>query len=65
REITFSPYNSSLRGTTSAEDALRGLQVVHEFIEQQPGGFLDYQESVTVGKLMEKLKLRCRANTNA
>ncbi|KAK3613220.1 hypothetical protein LTR56_028012 [Elasticomyces elasticus] len=65
REITFSPYNSSLRGITSAADALRGLQVVHEFIEQQPEGFLDYSESVTVGKLMEKLKLRCRANTNA
>ncbi|KAK5727893.1 hypothetical protein LTS12_027397, partial [Elasticomyces elasticus] len=65
REIAFSPYNSSLRGITSAEDALRGLQVVHEFIEQQPEGFLDYSESVTVGKLMEKLKLRCRANTNA
>ncbi|KAK3612796.1 hypothetical protein LTR56_028235, partial [Elasticomyces elasticus] len=65
REITFSPYNSSLRGIPSAEDALRGQQVVHEFIEQQPEGFLDYSESVTVGKLMEKLKLRCRANTNA
>ncbi|KAK3617299.1 hypothetical protein LTR22_026781 [Elasticomyces elasticus] len=57
REITFSPDNSSLKGVTSAEDALRAMQVVHGFIEQQPGGFLDYQESVTVGKLMEKLKL--------
>ncbi|KAK5696023.1 hypothetical protein LTR97_008443 [Elasticomyces elasticus] len=65
REITPSTSNSSLRGATSAEDALRALQVVHGFIEQQPGGFLDYQESVTVGKLMEKLKLQSRANSTA
>ncbi|KAK3617327.1 hypothetical protein LTR22_026773 [Elasticomyces elasticus] len=64
-EITLSTYNSSPIGTISTEDALRALQVVHKFIEQQPGGFLDYQESVTVGQLMEKLKLQSRANTNA
>ncbi|KAK6363900.1 hypothetical protein LTR81_028123, partial [Elasticomyces elasticus] len=65
REITLPTYIAPRIGTISAEDALRALQVVHKFIEQQPGGFLDYQESVTVGKLMEKLRPRCRANTNA
>ena len=33
------------------------MQVVLSFFEQQPHGFLDLQESVTIGKLMEKLKL--------
>ena len=65
REITPSTSNSSLRGGTTAEEALRALQVVSGFIEQQPGGFLDHQESMTVGKLMEKLKLQSRANSTA
>ncbi|KAK4909474.1 hypothetical protein LTR49_021753 [Elasticomyces elasticus] len=65
RPLPLSTFNPSLKGVTSAENALRAMQVVHGFIKQQPGGFLDYQESVTVGKLMEKLKLRSRANINA
>ncbi|KAK3629686.1 hypothetical protein LTR56_017892 [Elasticomyces elasticus] len=65
REVTPSKFSSSLKGGTSAEDALQALQVVHGFIEQQPRGFLDYQESMTVGKLMEKLKLQSRANRTA
>ncbi|KAK3114758.1 hypothetical protein LTR53_006601 [Teratosphaeriaceae sp. CCFEE 6253] len=65
REITPTTSNSSLRGATTPDQALRALQVVHGFLEQQPGGFLDYQESVTVGKLMEKLKLQSRANSSA
>ncbi|KAK1050374.1 hypothetical protein LTR12_017987 [Friedmanniomyces endolithicus] len=65
REITPSTSTSSLRGGTTPEEALRALQVVSGFIEQQPGGFLDHQESMTVGKLMEKLKLQSRANSTA
>ncbi|TKA68584.1 hypothetical protein B0A55_08379 [Friedmanniomyces simplex] len=65
REITPSTSNSSLRGGTTPEEALRALQIVSGFIEQQPGGFLDHQESMTVGKLMEKLKLQSRANSTA
>ncbi|EMD00578.1 hypothetical protein BAUCODRAFT_144230 [Baudoinia panamericana UAMH 10762] len=63
RELTPSTSNSSLRATTSPEEALRALEVVHSFFEQQPNGFLDFQESVTMGKLMEKLKLRSRASS--
>ncbi|KAK0989545.1 hypothetical protein LTR91_009189 [Friedmanniomyces endolithicus] len=65
REITPSTSSSSLRAGTTPEEALRALQVVSGFIEQQPGGFLDHQESMTVGKLMEKLKLQSRANSTA
>lgn len=43
--------------STSPEEARRALQVVLHFFEQQPNGFLDLQESVTLGKLMEKLRL--------
>jgi hypothetical protein len=65
REVTPSTSNSSLRTATSAEEALRALEVVHSFIEQQPTGFLDFQEGVTVGKLMEKLKLQSRSSSMA
>lgn len=46
--------------TTSPEEARRALEVVLSYFEQQPSGFLDFQESVTMGKLMEKLKLQHR-----
>ena len=46
--------------TTSPEDARRALEVVLSFFEQQPHGSLDFQESVTIGKLMEKLRLQSR-----
>ncbi|KAK4552464.1 hypothetical protein LTR86_010307 [Recurvomyces mirabilis] len=65
REVTPSTSSSSLRAGTSAEEALRALEVVHSFIEQQPNGFLEFQEGVTIGKLMEKLKLQSRSNSTA
>lgn len=46
--------------STSPEEARRALEVVLSFFEQQPHGCLDLQESVTIGKLMEKLKLQTR-----
>lgn len=47
---------SETPAVTSQEEARNALQVVLSFFEQQPQGFLDLQESVTLGKLMEKLK---------
>ena len=63
RELTPSTSTSSLRAATSPEEALRALEVVHGFFQQQPNGFLDFDESVTMGKLMEKLKLQSRSNS--
>ncbi|CAK4032331.1 centromere binding b [Lecanosticta acicola] len=54
---------SQVAAVTSPEEARRALQVVLSFFEQQPHGFLDLQESVTIGKLMEKLKLHSRGSS--
>lgn len=43
---------------TSPEEARKALEVVLSFFEQQPSGYLDLQESVTIGKLMERLELQ-------
>ena len=37
------------------------MEVVLNFFQQQPSGYLDFQESLTIGKLMEKLKLQSRS----
>jgi hypothetical protein len=65
RELTPSTSTSSLRAMPSPEEALQALQIVHSFFEQQPNGFLDFQESVTMGKLMEKLKLQSQSRSNS
>ncbi|KAK4634180.1 hypothetical protein CLAFUW4_00637 [Fulvia fulva] len=52
--------NTPLYPATTPDEARRALEVVLGFFEQQPHGFLDLQESVTIGKLMEKLKLQSR-----
>lgn len=62
-ELTPATSASSLRGATSPEEALRALEVVHGFFQQQPDGFLDFDESVTIGKLMEKVKLQSRSGS--
>ncbi|KAK5132621.1 hypothetical protein LTR08_008820 [Meristemomyces frigidus] len=63
RELTPSTSTSSLRGATSPEEALKALEVVHGFFQQQPNGYLDFDESVYMGKLMEKLKLQSRSGS--
>jgi hypothetical protein len=45
---------------TSPEEARQAMEIVLSFFEQQPNGYLDLQESITVGKLMEKLRLETR-----
>ncbi|QIW96052.1 hypothetical protein AMS68_001570 [Peltaster fructicola] len=57
RSLTPATSITSTLASTSPEEARHALQVVLNFFEQQPKGFLDLQESVTLGKLMEKLKL--------
>ncbi|KAK3617328.1 hypothetical protein LTR22_026774 [Elasticomyces elasticus] len=50
-------------GSILAVVALKALQSVSIFIEQQPEGFLDYQESVAIKKIMEKIKRQSRADS--
>lgn len=42
----------------SQDDARRALELVMCFFQTQPSGFVEPQEYVTIGKLMEKLKLQ-------
>jgi len=58
---SLTPASSSVLTGTSPEEARKAMEVVLSFFEQQPNGFLDMQESITVGKLMEKLRLQTRA----
>ncbi|KAF4308481.1 hypothetical protein GTA08_BOTSDO03430 [Botryosphaeria dothidea] len=53
----ISPGSSSASSPTQ-EDARRALELVMSFFQQQPSGFVEPQEYVTIGKLMEKLKLQ-------
>jgi hypothetical protein len=55
---SLTPASSSHLSATSPEEARKAMEVVLSFFEQQPNGYLDLQESITVGKLMEKLKLQ-------
>ena len=57
------PLSSSANASPSPEEARRALEVLMSFIERQPAGFLDFQESMHIGKLMEKLKLHSRAGS--
>lgn len=57
---TLSSASSSNLAATSPEEARKAMEVVLSFFEQQPNGYLDMQESITVGKLMEKLRLQTR-----
>ena len=63
REVTPSTSTSSIPASTTPEEARQALEVVMSFIEQQPTGFLDFQESMHMGKLMEKLRLQSRAGS--
>ena len=56
---SFTPSTPHL-SATSPEEARQAMEIVLSFFEQQPHGYLDLQESITVGKLMEKLRLETR-----
>ena len=57
------PSTTAASATTSVEEAQRAMQVVMHFIEQQPNDFLNLQESINVGRLMDKLKLQSRRDS--
>lgn len=59
---SLTPSSASNMSATSPEEARKAMEVVLSFFEQQPNGYLDLQESITVGKLMEKLRLQARAS---
>ena len=65
RELTHSKSGSSLRAATSPEEALHALEIVHCYFQQQPNGFLDFDESVAMGKLMQKLKLHSMGGSSS
>lgn len=65
RESNPPTNNNNITTTTTPEEARRALEVVLSFFKQQPNGFLDFNESVTIGKLMEKLKLHNPSGSNA
>ncbi|KAF2738711.1 CenpB-DNA-bind-domain-containing protein [Polyplosphaeria fusca] len=44
--------------TPSQEEARRALELVMNFFQHQPNGFVEPQEYVMIGKLMEKLKIK-------
>lgn len=52
------PATPSLNGSPSQEEAQRALEVVIQFFQHQPSGLVEPQDYMTIGKLMEKLKLR-------
>jgi hypothetical protein len=52
-----SAISSMSQGNPSLEDTRRALEVVMTFFQGQQPGFVDPQEYVMMGKLMEKLKL--------
>ncbi|KAK4976513.1 hypothetical protein LTR66_010852 [Elasticomyces elasticus] len=54
--------SSTLAEGPSQEEAREALQVLVKFFERQPSGYLDLQESVTLGKLLEKLRLQNNAS---
>jgi hypothetical protein len=57
---SFTPSSTPHLSPTSPEEARQAMEIVLSFFEQQPNGYLDLQESITVGKLMEKLRLETR-----
>ncbi|KAF1981478.1 hypothetical protein K402DRAFT_342263 [Aulographum hederae CBS 113979] len=65
----ISPNGSSIATSPvspSQDDARRALELLMQFFQTQPSGFVEPQEYVTMGKLMEKLKLsrEMRAGSN-
>ncbi|KAF2267818.1 CenpB-DNA-bind-domain-containing protein, partial [Lojkania enalia] len=57
-----SPAPISMENSSSVppshEDARRALELVMSFFQQQPTGFVEPEEYVMIGKLMEKLKIK-------
>ena len=66
-QLSTSSHHSPVGGTPGSaspasasptqDDARRALELLMDFFQQQPSGFVEPQEFVTIGKLMQKLKL--------
>lgn len=59
----ITPSSISSPSSPSQEEARQALEIVMHFFQQQPHGFVEPQEFMTIGKLMEKLKLHSRHNS--
>ncbi|MCJ1230685.1 hypothetical protein MMC12_007359 [Toensbergia leucococca] len=53
-----SNVSSPVMGPPSQDEARRALETLMTFFQHQPSGVVDPQEYITMGKLMEKLKLQ-------
>lgn len=47
------------RHAVTPEEAHKAIQVVIGYCQQQPGGFLEQQDGVSLGKLSERLRCSC------
>ncbi|KAL9094603.1 MAG: hypothetical protein Q9165_003162 [Trypethelium subeluteriae] len=66
-QLSTSSHHSPIGGTPGSaspasasptqDDARRALELVMDFFQHQPSGFVEPQEFVTIGKLMEKLRV--------
>ncbi|KAK8199094.1 uncharacterized protein BKA78DRAFT_998 [Phyllosticta capitalensis] len=56
--VSPSSTNGTAPSSPSQEDARKALELVMSFFQHQPSGFVEPQEYVTIGKLMEKLRLQ-------
>ncbi|KAI9692110.1 MAG: hypothetical protein M1822_006340 [Bathelium mastoideum] len=66
-QLSTSSHHSPVGGTPGSaspasasptqDDARRALELIMDFFQHQPSGFVEPQEFVTIGKLMEKLRL--------
>ncbi|KAI7205534.1 hypothetical protein KC316_g213 [Hortaea werneckii] len=63
RYLATTVHGFSIPMTTAPEEALQALEIAHSFFQQQPSGFLEYDESLTMGKLMERLRLHLRSHS--
>jgi hypothetical protein len=51
---------TSISQSPTPEEACRALEVVMNFLEHQASGYVGFQETISMGKLMEKLKLQSK-----
>lgn len=63
RQDSPATSSSMIHSPTTPEEAHRALELVMCFFQQQPAGFIEFQDSVTIGRLLEKLKLQSRAGS--
>lgn len=56
----ITPASVSSPSSPSPDDARRAFETLMNFFQHQPTGFMEPQEYITMGKLMEKLKLQSR-----